>query len=83
MTKVHLFEDQVYGASRIDVHKINVGVVVNEFCTSCHSVGKAAFHLKTLKRQTKIKNATFALFRFIYFFKTIVHGNAARRPSTG
>lgn len=45
--KVHLFKDQVYGASRIDVHKVNFGIVVDEFCTSSHSVGKATFHLKT------------------------------------
>lgn len=57
INKVHLFEYQVYGASRIDVNKVYVSVVVNEFCTSCHSVGKAAFHLKTFKRQIQ-GNAT-------------------------
>lgn len=42
----YLFKDKVYWASRVNVHKVNFGVVVDEFCTSCHGVGEAAFHLK-------------------------------------
>lgn len=42
----YLFKDKVYWASRVNVHKVNFGVVVDELCTSCHSVGEAAFHLK-------------------------------------
>lgn len=53
----YLFKDKVYWAARVNVHKVNIGVVVNELCTSCHGVGEAALHLK-------MKIATIFRFRF-------------------
>jgi len=44
---VYLLVDEVNGASRVDVHKVNICVVVDELCAPCHGVGETALHLKT------------------------------------
>lgn len=44
---VYLFVDKVNGASRVDVHKVNICVVVDELCTSGHGVREAALNLET------------------------------------
>lgn len=42
-----LLEDKVNGASRVDVHEVNVCAVVDELCTPCHGIREAALHLQT------------------------------------
>lgn len=44
---VYLLVDKVNGASRVDVNKVNISVVVDELCTPRHGVGEAALHLET------------------------------------
>lgn len=51
--QVYLLEDKVNGATRIDVHKVNISVVVDELSTPCHCVREAALNLET---QFRLKN---------------------------
>lgn len=44
---VYLLKDKVNGASRVDVHKVDISVAVDELCTPRHGVREAAFHLET------------------------------------
>ncbi len=50
---LYLLVDEVNGASRVDVHKVNISVVVDELRTPRHGVGEAALHLWTHTISTK------------------------------
>lgn len=45
--RVYLVVYEINGTPRVDVHKINFSVVVDELCTPRHCVGEAALHLET------------------------------------
>ena len=45
--KVYLLVDEIDGASRVNVHKVDISVVVDELRTPRHGVGEAALHLET------------------------------------
>lgn len=45
--RLYLLVDKINRASRVDVHKVNISVVVDELCTPRHGVGEAALHLET------------------------------------
>lgn len=47
LVSVYLLVDEVNGTSRVDVHKVNVGVVVDELGNPRHGVWEAALHLET------------------------------------
>lgn len=47
LVSVYLLVDEVNGASRVDVHKVNIGGVVDELCNPRHGVREAALHLGT------------------------------------
>lgn len=45
--RVYLVVYEINGTPRVDVHKINFSVVVDELCTPRHCVGETALHLET------------------------------------
>lgn len=60
--QLYLLVDEVDGASRVNVHKVNFDVVVDEFCAPRHGVREAALHLETQTRPQKCYHQTLPFF---------------------